>query len=160
MYCKECGTEFEGGNFCPECGTNSKLPTVKKKISTKDFSSLINAKRGTKENFLKLLKNAEVDGNYHITGKGNENLIYMENEGIKTGNGLFIPYNKINLIEEKTNISRENAFAFGLIGLGAGLTLKTVEIIFIGGKITIRDVNKNDANNFVLKVREKVINAQ
>jgi len=159
MYCKECGTEFEGGNFCPECGTNSKTPIVKKKINTKDFSSLINVKRETKENHIKQLKNAENYGNYHINGKGNVNLIYMENDGVKTSNGLLIPYNKIILIEGKTNVSRDRTIAFGLIGLASGLSLQTVEITFTGGKIIMRDVNKNDAINFILAVRERVINS-
>ena len=31
MHCEYCNTEFEGGNFCPNCGSNAKTPTVKKK---------------------------------------------------------------------------------------------------------------------------------
>ena len=29
MQCQNCNTEFEGGNFCPECGVNLKSPNVK-----------------------------------------------------------------------------------------------------------------------------------
>jgi len=24
MFCKECGTEFEDGNYCPKCGVKTK----------------------------------------------------------------------------------------------------------------------------------------
>lgn len=45
MFCKECGTEFEGGNFCPECGNrvvskNSRLMYILLAVVVTVFSIL------------------------------------------------------------------------------------------------------------------------
>lgn len=152
VNCSYCGTEINEGNYCPECGN----PLVK--IGTKDLDSLIKAKKLERhEKFEKLNKN-EAMGLYNIKGHGSENLIYMEDQGLRTGNGLFIPYDKISHIESKKNLSTDKLVGFGLIGLTHGLKDKTVEIHFNGGKIVMRDVKGESAKQFTIAVQNKILN--
>lgn len=126
-------------------------------VKTKDLDGLIKAKKIARQERVKELKVNESQGNYNIKGKGKETLIYMEDGGIKTGKGLFIPYDKISSIGDKRNLSMDKTVAFGLAGLAHGLKDKSVEIIFQGGKIVMKDVEPSSANKFITAVQNKIL---
>lgn len=125
-------------------------------VSNEEVSKILRDRKQKKNNLLKEQKEAEKKGLYVITGSGIGKSISMEETGIRTGDGQFVLYEDITSVEEKTNVSRQGAIALGVIGLAGGLMLKTVEIKFIGGTLTIRDVNKDYANKFVHSVRRMI----
>lgn len=156
IYCQECGKKVE--NTLTEPQVKSKTPKKKKKkkkLSHREIKIALADKREGRGNTFKALQDASKEGNYFITGKGAGDLIHMVNNGIKTGDNQFIPYQNITSIQPKTNISKDTA-KFGVIGVAGGLTLQTVEISFIGGKIIIKDVNKAEADKFIKAVRMKI----
>jgi len=144
VECTACNTQNEdNAKFCKECGTplekDRRPDWVKKYYEEKEEE-----------------KKAETFGLFKIesinTGGENQEIKMVE-DGIKTSNDQFIRYRDIESIEGKTNVSRKNTLMFGVAGLVGGLTL---QIIFKGGKILIRDINKTNANNFILAVRKKI----
>lgn len=147
VKCAACNTEnLKNAKFCIECGSkleeDNRPEWVKKYYKEKEEE-----------------KKAESNGLFKIEATntaGEKQEIKMLEDGIKTSDGHFIKYRYIKSIEGKTNVSRKGTLAFGVFGLVGGLTLQTVEIIFKGGKIVIRDVNRNKANKFILAVRNKV----
>ena len=127
-------------------------------VSNEEINRKLRAKKEKKDNLLKERKEAEKSGLYVINGSGVGKSISMEETGIRTGDGQFVLYADITSVEEKRNVSRQGTIAFGVIGLAGGLTLKTVEIKFVGGKLIIRDVKKDYATKFVHSVRKMISN--
>jgi hypothetical protein len=130
-------------------------------VSNEDINKKFQEKKDKEQAIIeKSIKN-EKKGLMKIYGNGLGNSIAMEDSGLKTGNGNFIEYSDIDLIQETTNISRENTIAFGLIGMAASaVSQKTVEIQFNGSKVLIRDIKKQDSSKFIFLVQNKIKNSK
>lgn len=124
-------------------------------VSNKEIKKRYEDRKKTSEEFKKKCAEAEVKGFFRINSSGNS--MVMVDEGIKTLDGQFIKYRDIQSIQDKTNVSRQAGLGLGLMGLASSaITQKTIEIQFIGGKVLIRDIKKDNAINFIHAVRKKI----
>ena len=123
-------------------------------VTNDDIKLKLKARReGKKPNYYKEKKEKlKNEGLLCVRGKGAGNYLMLENTGIKTGDGQFVPYNAIDNIEDSIDWSPKIKLYYA----SWQGTPRVIKINFNNEQIIMKNVKENEAINFVKVVREHI----